>query len=46
MPSIRLPARRALISAKLVLAGLLVGAAAHAAAPAPAPAPEFTGIQT
>jgi thiol-disulfide isomerase/thioredoxin len=46
MPFIRLPARRALISAKLVLAGLLVGAAAHAAAPAPAPAPEFTGIQT
>lgn len=46
MLSIRLPARRALVSAKLALAGLLLGTAAHAAAPAPAPAPEFAGIQT
>ncbi|WZB68107.1 redoxin domain-containing protein [Achromobacter xylosoxidans] len=46
MPSIRLSARRALVSVKLAVAGLLLGTAAHAAAPAPVPAPEFTGIQT
>ena len=46
MMSIRLPARRALVSVKLALAGLLIGSAAQAAAPASAPAPEFTGIQT